>query len=266
MDKSKNTLWVFGCSFTAEYEPIDNLYSPFKNNYDKYRDWRGGTLPPTWPNIMSKFMGYNVMNCAYGGSSNYNILMQFSNVCHLIKKDDVLIFGWTQLTRFIAANFERNVFNNVLPVGENYRDLGMSQTTIEEILVNRTHEIWKQEVHSWIRIISSFCKNINAEDFHWTSDTKIFNGEDEKIMNDPKYIIVRDKAAIESDLYVDNHNMMWYLTHRDHYGGIQKGKIMDETNYEIMDGHMGEFGHQLQAEIFYEHLLDNSGIIKRKNK
>jgi hypothetical protein len=30
MDKSKNTLWVFGCSFTAEYEPIDNLYSPFK--------------------------------------------------------------------------------------------------------------------------------------------------------------------------------------------------------------------------------------------
>jgi hypothetical protein len=57
---------------------------------------------------------------------------------------------------------------------------------------------------------------------------------------------------------------MWYLTHQDHYGGIQKGKIMDETNYEIMDGHMGELGHQLQAEIFFEHLLDHSEILKRK--
>ena len=75
---------------------------------------------------------------------------------------------------------------------------------------------------------------------------------------------MRDSAAIENDHYVDKHNMMWYLTHRDHYGGIQKGKIMDETNYEIMDGHMGELGHQLQAEIFFEHLLDYSEIIKRK--
>jgi hypothetical protein len=27
---------------------------------------------------------------------------------------------------------------------------------------------------------------------------------------------------------------------------------------------MGELGHQLQAEIFFEHLLDHSEILKRK--
>jgi|688.fasta_scaffold302003_3 hypothetical protein len=264
MDKNKNTLWTFGCSFTAEYEPIDNVHSPYENNYDRYRNWRGGNLPPTWPNIMAKFMDYNVMNCALGGSSNYNILMQFSNISHLIKKDDILIFGWSKLTRFIAANFVENIFNNVLPVGSNYNDLGMSQNTIDEILVNRTHKIWKYEVHSWIRIISSLCKNVGAEDFHWSSDEKVFSAEDNNIINDSKYIVVRDPAAIESTIFVDKHNMMWYLTHQDHYGGIQKGKIMDETNYEIMDGHMGELGHQLQAEIFFEHLLDHSEILKRK--
>ena len=131
MDKNKNTLWTFGCSFTAEYEPIDNVHPPYENNYDRYRNWRGGTLPLTWPNIMAKFMDYNVMNCALGGSSNYNILMQFSNISHLIKKDDILIFGWSKLTRFIAANFVENIFNNVLPVGSNYNDLGMSQNTID---------------------------------------------------------------------------------------------------------------------------------------
>jgi hypothetical protein len=105
---------------------------------------------------------------------------------------------------------------------------------------------------------------VGAEDFHWSSDEKVFSAEDNNIINDSKYIVVRDPAAIESTIFVDKHNMMWYLTHQDHYGGIQKGKIMDETNYEIMDGHMGELGHQLQAEIFFEHLLDHSEILKRK--
>lgn len=261
-----NTLWTFGCSFTAEYEPIDNLHPPFKNNYDLYKDWKGGTLPPTWPNIVSNSIGYKIMNCAYGGSSNYGILNQFSNISHLIKKGDILIFGWTQLTRFIAANFEQNVFNNVLPVGANYESLRMSQNTIDEILVNRTHEIWRHEVLGWIRFINTFCKNIGVEDFHWTSDYRIFNSGEKDIMDNSRFIVVRDKFAIENPYFVDKHNMMWYLTHQDHYGGIQMGKIMDETSYEIMDSHMGEYGHKLQAEYFYQHLINYSDILKNKIK
>jgi hypothetical protein len=259
-----NKLWTFGCSFTAEYEPIDNLHPPYQNNYDRYRVWRGGNLPPTWPNILGRFINYDVMNCAYGGSSNYNIFMQFSNVSHLIKKNDILIFGWTQLARFIAANFVENIFNNVVPAGENYENLGMSQTTINEILINRTHEIWRQEVLSWINVIDSFCNNIGAENYHWTSDENIFNVDKQSVRNDKKFIVVRDPAAVDNDFYVNKHSMMWYLTHQDHYGGTQKGKIMDETNYEINDGHMGELGHQLQAEIFHEHLYEFSEILKRK--
>ena len=47
-------LWTFGCSFTAEYNPIDGIYAPYENNYDKYRRFRGGELPKTWPNILAE--------------------------------------------------------------------------------------------------------------------------------------------------------------------------------------------------------------------
>ena len=49
-----NRLWTFGCSFTAEYDPIDGLFFPFENNYDKYRKLRGGTLPNVWVDLLAK--------------------------------------------------------------------------------------------------------------------------------------------------------------------------------------------------------------------
>jgi hypothetical protein len=30
-----NRLWTFGCSFTAEYNPIEGVYHPFENQYDR---------------------------------------------------------------------------------------------------------------------------------------------------------------------------------------------------------------------------------------
>ena len=70
------TLWTFGCSFTAEYDPIDGIFFPFENDFDKYKKWRGGNLPPVWPTILGDKLNCKVMNCAVGGSSNYNIFNQ----------------------------------------------------------------------------------------------------------------------------------------------------------------------------------------------
>jgi hypothetical protein len=55
--------------------------------------------------------------------------------------------------------------------------------------------------------------------------------------------------------------MLWYLTHHIHYGGVQMGKIIDETNGLIPDGHLGEWGHKVQAELFYRNLKERSKII-----
>jgi hypothetical protein len=256
-------LWTFGCSFTAEYDPIDGIHPPYENNYDKYRKFKGGEFPKTWSNILAEKIGYEIMNCALGGASNYHIFNQFINVCELIQKDDILIFGWTQLGRFIAVNTSENLMSQVLPNDAEYHYLGMSKTTIEEILVNRTHPLWKTEVMNWIKFINVFVEKIGVEAYHWTSDDRIFDAENKEVFNDNRFIVVRDPAAIESNIYVDKHNMMWYLTHQDHYGGIQKGKIMDETNYEIMDGHMGELGHKVQYEMFYDHISHVSKILNK---
>ena len=256
-------LWTFGCSFTAEYDPIDYIHPPYENNFDKYRTFKGGEFPKTWPNILAEKIGYEIMNCALGGASNYHIFNQFMDVCELIEKDDILIFGWTQLGRFIAVNTVQNLISQVLPNGAEYDDLGMSKTTIEEILVNRTHPLWKTEVMNWIKFINVFVEKIGVEAYHWSSDDRIFDAQNKEVFNDNKFIVVRDPGAIESQIYVDKHNMMWYLTHQDHYGGTQKGKIMDETNYEIMDGHMGELGHKVQFEMFYDHISNVSKILNK---
>ncbi len=262
-----NNLWTFGCSFTAEYDTIDGLFHPFKNNFDKYRDFRGGNLPETWPVILANKLKYNLINCALGGSSNYRILMQYSDVCEKIKKGDILIFGWTQKTRFLSANFVENIFNDVLPFGSSYPDLRYSEKTLNEILVNRTHQVWTNEVLKWIKIINHTVRNIGAEVYHWTSDENIFNIEYKECQNDPSYITVKDNEFLNSQVFKDKdkHSMMWYLTHQKHYNGIQMGKIIDETNGLIEDGHMGEFGHKVQSNVFYDHIINNTKIEKIKN-
>lgn len=262
-----NKLWTFGCSFTAEYDPIDGLYPPFKNNYDKYREFKGGELPKVWPTILAEKLGYEVVNCAIGGSSNYRILMQFSDVCDKIKKNDILFFGWTQKTRFIAANFTQNIFNDVLPIGSTYPDLQFSQNTLNEILVNRTHNLWSHEVIKWIRIINIFVKNAGAEVYHWTSDENIFNIKNNNVKNDKSFIIVDDEDFLKNEKSKDKHSLMWYFTHPERYdGNIQLGKIVDETEGLVPDNHMGEYGHKVQADFFYKHIINNTTIDKIKNK
>jgi hypothetical protein len=255
-------LWTFGCSFTAEYDPIDGIHPPYENNYDRYRTFKGGEFPKTWPNILAEKMGYDIMNCAMGGASNYHIFNQFINVCELIKKEDILIFGWTQVGRFNAVDTIQNLMTQILPNGDNY-NIGLSKNTIEEILVNRTHPLWKIEVMNWIKFINVFVDKIGVEAYHWTSDDKLFDASNVEIFNDDKFIVVRDPVALQSKIYKDKHNMMWYLTHQDHYGGTQRGKIMDETNYEIMDGHMGELGHIVQFNMFYDHISRVSKILNK---
>jgi hypothetical protein len=41
------------------------------------------------------------------------------------------------------------------------------------------------------------------------------------------------------------------------------GKIIDETDGLITDGHLGEWGHKVQAELFYINLKERSKILNK---
>lgn len=65
-----NTLHTFGCSFTA-------FYLGSGHDYKDYVNFRNGSLPKTWPELLSDKLGSNLLNYGFGGNSNYEIFKHF---------------------------------------------------------------------------------------------------------------------------------------------------------------------------------------------
>lgn len=235
-------LWTFGCSFTADFYPVG--YEHIPSTYDEYKKFKGGTLPDVWPTILGKKLNYDVRNCAIGGSSNYNILKQFINVIDNINDGDILIFGWTQLVRFCAVNELEYRMIEMLPRQSYDVNVGYSKTTVDEILVNRSHPLWAEEIHNWIKFINDYCKLKNVEVFHWNSDTFIFD-MDSKFIDDKKYILPPKENHLKTTSMI-------------HYFSFSLGSpltIKQETENKVNDLHLGEIGHIKQAEYFYNHII-----------
>lgn len=235
------TLWTFGCSFTAEWYPVgydDTL------TYDEYKKFKGGTLPDVWPTILAKKLNLTIKNCAIGGVSNYNILKQFINVIDNIVEGDTLIFGWTQLLRFCAVNEKENLILEILPKQSYNVNVGFSKMTIDEILVNRSHLLWSEEIQNWIKFINDYCRLKNVEIFHWNSDNLIFD-MDTKFIDNKRFILPPKEKKFKSSSLI-------------HYFSYSNGSpltIKQETAEKVNDLHLGEFGHIKQAEYFYNHII-----------
>ena len=235
-----NKLWVFGDSYTAEYYPVGADF--VVSNYDYYKTFKGGKLPDVWPTILGKKLGLEVENLAVGGSANTNIFLTFLDVCDKLQENDRVIIGWANNKRFVAANFQHNGFNNILPCDSEFKETRLSKNTIDEIFYNRTHPIWNKEIYGWIKIINLYCDLKKVKIHHWVSDYDItceFNKMDEE-----KFISVLDSE----------NKCLGLMEHISELNYTQTGtqsRIVHETNNEVLDGHFGEYGHIAQAEYFY---------------
>lgn len=249
----KNTLWTFGCSFTAEYYPVGQDFG--RSNYDDYKDWRGGNLPDVWPTILSKKLNYNLQNRGIGASSNYTIFSQFIKSIEQIKKNDIVIIGWTSLLRYriskkMPSDVGENKFADILPLvdfnDEFYEQTGFTKNTIDTILYNRGHEIWSQEVWEWCKIIKEYCKSKLVTCLFWTSDDLLFNQYIDKIIFDEYFIKTPD----------GNGDIFGYLKTPDTSDSNPnlKTTILAETLGDVKDVHFGEFGHIRQSNYFYNYL------------
>lgn len=233
MDKI-NTVWAFGCSFTADYHPLDN--DP-PNNYDKYRDWKGGVLPDTYPKVLADMMGYAVKNLGVGASSNYHIFRNFCNSVSEIKENDVVIIGWTSLLRFVLVNEGCETIQDILP-SQDYPEF--NRDLLDYIVVNRANPIWNEEILSFMNIINEICKVKKINVFYWTSDDQMLQyWKDVDLYQDKKFIkTINDNTLLQIDEYGSEKNLT----------------IQQETNGVVMDCHMGEFGHKKQAKIMYDYI------------
>ena len=151
-------LYIFGDSFSAGFSFESNWTNPYVN-------WKGYT-PKGFGEIISQKLNLELINLSENASDNYSILQKFCDNEKSIKKNDLVIIGWSSPLRF------RLVSKDWITILPNYDKFStkeidktkISESTLIEILLNRDDIRYCNEVNSWIKLLNNLDKNI----IHWT--------------------------------------------------------------------------------------------------
>lgn len=224
-----NTLFTFGCSYTADFESNEI------GNYIKYKEYRGGTYPKSWPTLLSEKMGMYIKNYGIGGVGNQSIFEQFCIHSDEIKENDIVIIGWSFVHRYRWARLDSDNWFYVGAGPITDISLGQDNETHEKIIHNRTNDVYADEVFNYIKLIDVFSESKKFKVFYWFSDEKLTKKLNENTLNKKSFILWKDDLL------------------RTIYGKGAKN-IHQETNGKIEDTHFGELGHQIQSNIIYEHI------------
>jgi hypothetical protein len=244
-----NTLFTFGCSYTEDFERVvettkNSNFIPAQRRYiEKHL---GGRIPKSWPQLLSEKLVFELKNYGVGGMCNYQIFEEICEHSDEFKNDDIVIVGWTHITRFRWA-FNNGGWSSIFSDFTETTSELMSKITHSEILVNRTNKIFINELYQYQKLLEQFCKLLGVELYFWSSDDNIIYKENKQFITEKKYLL--------NDLISNNNNI---------FNIIQKngGKtINEETNGEIPDNHLAETGHRVQAELFYKHIINEEYII-----
>ena len=225
-------LFTSGCSYTEGFDV--NL----SDNYKRYKEFRG-EFPKSWPEILSEKLGYHLVNYGEGASGNQQIICEICKKCGEFTKDDIVIIGWSFTERYrMASN------NDWIKLGPGSTDAKViSKTTHDEITLNRTLSPYVEELYDYEKIIDKLSESIGFQVYYWTFQSHIIYNQPKEILNNKKYLLF-DKMR-------DHHHHCFRVIHDN--GGQT---IAEETNGLIDDSHMGELGHKVQAELFYQHIIN----------
>jgi hypothetical protein len=239
-----NTLFTFGCSYTEDFERVvettkNSNFIPAQRRYiEKHL---GGRIPKSWPQLLSEKLVFELKNYGVGGMCNYQIFEEICEHSDEFKNDDIVIVGWTHITRFRWA-FNNGGWSSIFSDFTETTSELMNKLTHSEILVNRTNKSYVNEIYQYQKLLEQFCKLLGVKLYFWSSDDNLIYKENKEFFTDKKYLL--------NDLISNNNNI---------FNIIQKngGKtINEETNGEIPDNHLAETGHGVQAELFYKHIIN----------
>ena len=102
-----NTLYTFGCSFTAYYNNHEN--------YIKYKKYKGGEFPNHWTELLSNKLNLKLNNFGYPGMGNDQIFQLIANNSNFYIPGDIIVVGWSFTTRLKWANDDLNVWERIGP-------------------------------------------------------------------------------------------------------------------------------------------------------
>lgn len=239
-----NTLFTFGCSYTQDFN--NNKIK----NYQDYFNYRGGNFPLSWPTILAEKLDLNILNYGIGGSGNDVIFNQICKHIHEIKKGDIVIIGWTFIHRYKWGIVDSTEWSN-FGMGPLNNNKFITTSTHEEIVINRTHPLYIQEIYDMMNLIDYISNAVGFTVYYWSSEENIINNKPFNLRDDKKFLLT-DKIKINN---VNNDDLFQIIFKR---GGQN---ICKETKEAVDDNHLGESGHQIQAELFYNHIINYNTII-----
>ena len=257
-----NTLHLFGDSYTEGHN-MDFHY----HNYKNWREYRGGDLPETWGEMLSNKLNMLMNNKAVAGMGNYEIFLTICQHSDMFKKDDIVIINWTFMERFRWASIhkgndgtielERDI-NGVGHTQPYWKRLSskienghhINENTRNDIAINRTDKLYVDEIYNYEKIIELLCKNVGCDVYFWSSDSNIIYSLPKDKLKQKKYIL-HDFIDVKSHL---NINLECFFTVIRKHGGMD---IANETNFKVQDTHLGETGHKVQSELFYDYIKLN---------
>jgi hypothetical protein len=224
-----NTLFTFGCSYTADYNVMTN---------QEYKKFKGGELPNVWPKVLSKKLNINLKNYGEPSIGNEQIFHNFCKHINEVQENDTLIIGWTFLNRHRWVNVNKSQWITV-NVGTKDDNI-ISKSTNDEIIINRTNPLYIQNVYDYEKIIDLYCECKKINVYYWSGDKEIIYKQSKELLNNSKYL--SNNLIKEDEIPFDE------VFRR---GGEL---IVNETKGLIQDHHMGESGHRILGELFYEHI------------
>lgn len=230
-----NNLFTFGCSFT---EGFNENHDP----YQEYKNLRGGTLPKHWTELLSNKLNVNLHNHGVGGTGNQHIFSSFCKRVNEFKTDDMVIINWTFMERFRVSNSDGSNWLHLGPsIKKKQNDDVISDECLDMICLNRTLKPYRDEIYDYEKIIDKLSKEIGFGVYYWTIINELIYNQPKDILNQKKYLL--------NDYIKNQFDNTFSVILKN--GGL---RIYEETDGLIDDWHMGESGHRIQAELFYEHI------------
>jgi hypothetical protein len=152
-----NTLWAFGCSITDLYDSETSLSHWSKS----YIEWKG-YVPKNYSELMAEKLECKLKNFGVSSADNYTIFQNFCDNINNIQQNDYVIIQWTQTSRFRLVSDDGKWTHFVTHYNQNKRKLEnlkqVSSATIQETLINRTHDKFYEEIVSWENVIHNLIK------------------------------------------------------------------------------------------------------------
>ena len=221
------TLYTFGCSYTADYFEQTNI---------EYKNFKGGKLPDVWPKVLSKKLNVDLKNYGEVSIGNDQIFHNFCKHVDEINENDLVIIGWSFCNRHRWLN-TKNLEWMTVGVGTSDSEL-ISQNTNDEICINRSYLPYINDIYNYEKIIDLYSECKNFKVYYWSGDKEIIYKQPKELVSNSKYIaheFVRENEIPFDEVYRRGGQL-----------------IINETGGIIKDYHMGESGHKIMADLFYE--------------